>query len=87
MSFGAGNGLVVGVADMQIAVAADKQLITYALGSCIGLTAYDPVAKIGGLLHFMLPQPGTPAAGAELCDPPPLSHVWPRCDRGGHTSD
>jgi chemotaxis protein CheD len=66
MSFGAGNGLVVGVADMQIAVAADKQLITYALGSCIGLTAYDPVAKIGGLLHFMLPQPGTPAAGAEL---------------------
>ncbi|MBS0196877.1 MAG: chemotaxis protein CheD [Planctomycetes bacterium] len=30
-------------------------VVTYALGSCIGVTVYDPVAKIGGLLHFMLP--------------------------------
>jgi len=30
-------------------------LVTVALGSCIGLTAYDPVAAVGGLLHFMLP--------------------------------
>jgi chemotaxis protein CheD len=28
---------------------------TFALGSCIGLVAYDPVAKAGGLLHLMLP--------------------------------
>jgi chemotaxis protein CheD len=30
-------------------------LVTYSLGSCVGVTAYDPVAKVGGLLHAMLP--------------------------------
>lgn len=30
-------------------------LITYALGSCIGICLYDPVIKLGGLLHIMLP--------------------------------
>ena len=53
------QGLVVGVADMAVGAVSDAQIVTYALGSCIGLTAYDPVAKIGGLLHFMLPQPGS----------------------------
>ena len=30
-------------------------LITYALGSCVGVTLYDPVARVGAMLHFMLP--------------------------------
>jgi chemotaxis protein CheD len=30
-------------------------LVTYSLGSCVGVAAYDPVAKVGGLLHAMLP--------------------------------
>jgi len=30
-------------------------LVTHALGSCLGLVVYDPVAKVGGLLHAMLP--------------------------------
>ena len=34
----------------------EATLVTYALGSCIGVTLYDPVAKVGGLLHFMLPE-------------------------------
>jgi len=29
--------------------------VTHALGSCLGLMVYDPVAKVGGLLHAMLP--------------------------------
>jgi chemotaxis protein CheD len=29
--------------------------VTYALGSCIGLSVYDPAACVGGLLHYMLP--------------------------------
>jgi chemotaxis protein CheD len=33
----------------------DDVLVTYALGSCIGVAVYDPVAGVGGLLHFMLP--------------------------------
>lgn len=32
-----------------------EELITYALGSCLGVTVYDPVASVGGLLHVMLP--------------------------------
>lgn len=58
---GSSNGVVVGVADMAVAREGQGQLITYALGSCIGLSAYDPVAKVGGLLHYMLPQPSDQA--------------------------
>jgi len=63
---GALAGLVVGVADMAIGRESHGKIITYALGSCIGLTAFDPIAKVGGLLHYMLPQP------AEQSDPKTL---------------
>lgn len=37
-------------------MAKDKgMLITYALGSCIGICLYDPKIKLGGLVHIMLP--------------------------------
>lgn len=61
-----GKSLVVGVADMVIGAVEDDQIVTYALGSCIGLTAYDPVARVGGLLHFMLPQPSAKSEPKEL---------------------
>lgn len=47
--------IVVGIADMKVSRNQQAILITYALGSCIGITLYDPVVRIGGLLHFMLP--------------------------------
>ncbi len=47
--------IVVGMADCRVGTARGQVLVTYALGSCIGLTVYDPVAAVGGLLHFMLP--------------------------------
>lgn len=47
--------IIVGIADMHVANDPGKTLITYSLGSCIGVTLYDPFAKAGGLLHFMLP--------------------------------
>ncbi len=46
--------LIVEVGDMKIGKDGDL-LITYSLGSCLGLMVYDPVAKLGGLLHAMLP--------------------------------
>ena len=49
-----GNKLTVGIADMKIAQR-EGVLITYALGSCIGICFHDPVTKIGALLHIMLP--------------------------------
>lgn len=52
-----GKRIVVGVADMKCAGDPGGVIATHALGSCIGLTAYDPVAKVGGMLHYMLAQP------------------------------
>jgi chemotaxis protein CheD len=47
--------LVVGVADMVVSNDSSAMLVTYSLGSCLGITVYDPLKKIGGLLHLMLP--------------------------------
>ncbi|MBM3812851.1 MAG: chemotaxis protein CheD [Acidimicrobiia bacterium] len=47
--------IVVGIGDCKLAKDPDATLVTYALGSCIAVTVYDPVAKVGGLLHYMLP--------------------------------
>src|SRR5580704_7365999 len=47
--------ILVGVGDM--AVSGDTQVVlsTYALGSCVGIAAFDPINRSGGLLHIMLP--------------------------------
>ena len=44
----------VGMADYKVG-RAPTTLISYGLGSCIGVSLYDPQTKIGGLLHIMLP--------------------------------
>ena len=46
---------MVGVADMKVSNQPNEVLVTHALGSCIGVAIYDPEAKVGGILHFMLP--------------------------------
>ncbi len=50
-----GKNIVVDIADMAIATSKDDILVTYSLGSCLGIAIYDPVAGIGGLMHCMLP--------------------------------
>lgn len=47
--------ITVGVADLQVSSDPSAAIITHALGSCIGVTVYDPVVRVGGMLHFMLP--------------------------------
>ncbi len=49
------QALVVGVGDCKITADPESELITYALGSCIAVAIWDPVARVAGLLHFMLP--------------------------------
>ena len=46
--------LTVGIADMKM-LQWDGELITYALGSCIGICLYDPGVKLAALIHIMLP--------------------------------
>ena len=49
------NARIVGIADMIVTAVGDDELVTYALGSCLGVSVHDPVAGVGGLLHVMLP--------------------------------
>ena len=44
----------VGMADYKVGQS-PATLISYGLGSCIGVSLYDPQSKVGGLLHIMLP--------------------------------
>lgn len=48
------NMTVVGMADLK-AVKTPGVLTTLGLGSCVGIALYDPVAKVAGLAHIMLP--------------------------------
>ncbi len=44
----------IGISDLNVARSPDV-LMTYALGSCVGICLYDRAKKIGGLSHIMLP--------------------------------
>ncbi len=46
----------MGVSDCRYSSQPETTLITYALGSCIAVSIYDPLLKIGALLHYMLPE-------------------------------
>lgn len=46
--------ITVGIADMKMAQGSGM-LITYALGSCIGICLYDQRIKLASLIHIMLP--------------------------------
>jgi chemotaxis protein CheD len=46
---------IVGIADLQVSADCSETLVTYSLGSCIGIAIHDPTAKVGGMLHYMLP--------------------------------
>ena len=48
------NKITIGIADMKLA-RGQGMLITYALGSCIGICLHDPLLKLGALIHIMLP--------------------------------
>lgn len=50
-----GSEIVVGISDMSFTGDPTAVLVTYSLGSCIGVTLYDPQARVGGMLHAMMP--------------------------------
>ncbi len=41
---------------MALSDSPDELLVTYSLGSCIAVIIFDPVASVGGMLHYMLPE-------------------------------
>jgi chemotaxis protein CheD len=62
-----GHTLKVGMGDMAV-LSGDGMLSCHGLGSCVALAVYDPMAKVAGLAHVMLPtsKSATRAHGIEL---------------------
>jgi len=50
------SAIVVGVSDCRISKDRGSTLVTYALGSCVGIGVFDPACSVGGLLHVLLPE-------------------------------
>lgn len=59
------HDLIVGISDLKVSSHPEEALVTYALGSCIGVAVYDPKVRVGGLLHFMLPESSLDAEKAK----------------------
>ena len=49
------SDIIIGISDLKVSNNSEDVLVTFALGSCICVSVYDPKVKVGGLLHFMLP--------------------------------
>jgi chemotaxis protein CheD len=52
------NVITIGISDCRVSGESAALLVTHALGSCIAVVIHDPVARVGGMLHFMLPEGG-----------------------------
>lgn len=78
---------VIGVADLRVATQSEVELITHALGSCLGITVHDPVAGVGGMLHVMLPQssidPEKAAKNPEMFVDTGIPRLFKECYRFG----
>ncbi len=57
---------VVDIADCQVSAERTDTLITYSLGSCIGVTIWDPQVHVGGMIHYMLPESSLSPEKAKL---------------------
>jgi chemotaxis protein CheD len=47
--------IVVSISDLKISQKPGDVLVTYSLGSCVGVAAWDPLTRAGGLIHCLLP--------------------------------
>ena len=57
---------VVDIADFVVTDDPRVTLVTYSLGSCIGLVIWDPNVRVGGMLHFMLPESSIASEKAKI---------------------
>jgi chemotaxis protein CheD len=47
--------IVIDISDAKVSDDTLDVLVTYSLGSCIGVCLYDPAIHVGGMLHYQLP--------------------------------
>jgi chemotaxis protein CheD len=48
--------LVIGIGELAVSNRPGDVIVTHALGSCIAVCVFDPVASVAGMLHFLLPE-------------------------------
>ena len=61
----------IGLGEFSVSVDPETTLVAYGLGSCIGLTLYDPEVGAGGMAHVVLPERPSNSAddgGAKYAD-------------------
>jgi chemotaxis protein CheD len=46
----------VNISDAKVSGTPGDMLVTYSLGSCIGVCVYDVRSRVGGMLHYQLPE-------------------------------
>jgi chemotaxis protein CheD len=61
------NNIVVGLGEIKLSNSATDVLVAYGLGSCLGISMYDPVAHIAGMVHAVLPSCDTEGEKTEAC--------------------
>ena len=50
------NRIVIGIGELAVATDRGSRITTHAVGSCIAVCVFDPVAGVAGMLHFLLPE-------------------------------
>lgn len=63
---GSENRIIVGIGEMATSNEPHREIITFSLGSCLGISIYDPKAKVGGILHVLLPDSSIQKERAEV---------------------
>jgi chemotaxis protein CheD len=83
---------VVSISSVVVSAAAEDVLITYSLGSCIGVTAWDARLRHGGLIHCLLPSAkqghsGDAPSDAKYVDTGVAALLQALADRGSALGD
>jgi chemotaxis protein CheD len=47
---------VIGIGELAVSGTRGLTIATHAVGSCIAVCIFDPVAAVAGMLHFLLPE-------------------------------
>ena len=50
------NRVVIGIGEMAVSAEKGGRITTHAVGSCIAVCIFDPLAGVAGMLHFLLPE-------------------------------
>jgi len=48
--------VVIGIGEFTVTTSPDAEIVTHALGSCVGVCLWDSVSRVAGMLHFLLPE-------------------------------